>query len=198
MHISEGVLSGPLLLGGALLSAGGIALGLRDTKTPQLPKVAILSSGFFVASLIHIPIGPTSTHLILNGLMGLLLGLKAFPAIFVALLFQALLFQFGGLTTIGVNTFNMATPAVLSYYLFRNLLKKENKTLVFFGGALGGGLSVLLGTLLTSFVLFLTGESFRALAITFFLMYFPVALIEALIIGFIVSYLKKVKPEILE
>ncbi len=125
MHISEGILSGPVLLGGAILSAGGIGLGLKQINTTDLPKVAILSSGFFVASLIHIPVGPTSAHLLLNGLIGLILGFKAFPAIFVALLLQALLFQFGGLTTLGVNTFNMATPAVLSYYLFRNLLKRK-------------------------------------------------------------------------
>jgi cobalt/nickel transport system permease protein len=198
MHISEGVLSGPVLLGGALLSGGGIALGLREIKMEDLPKVAILSSGFFVASLIHIPVGPTSTHLVLNGLMGLLLGFKAFPAIFVALLLQGLLFQFGGLTTLGVNTFNMATPAVVSYFLFRTLLKKEKKASVFVGGALGGGLSVLMGALLTSFALLWTEKSFRAVAITFFLMHLPLALLEALITGFILTYLKKVKPEVLK
>ncbi|NHZ72019.1 MAG: cobalamin biosynthesis protein CbiM, partial [Aquificales bacterium] len=32
----------------------------------------------------------------------------AFPAILVALTLQALLFQFGGFTVLGVNTFNMA------------------------------------------------------------------------------------------
>ena len=35
-------------------------------------------------------------HLVLNGLMGLLLGWLAVPAILVALFLQALLFQFGG------------------------------------------------------------------------------------------------------
>jgi cobalt/nickel transport system permease protein len=39
-----------------------------------------------VASLIHVPIGPSNAHLILNGLVGLLLGWGAFPAILVALI----------------------------------------------------------------------------------------------------------------
>ncbi len=49
--------------------------------------------------------------------MGLLLGWPAFPAILVGLFLQALLFQFGGLTVLGVNTFNVAVPAVLCFYL---------------------------------------------------------------------------------
>ena len=198
MHISEGILSGPVLLGGAILSAVGIGLGLKQINTTDLPKVAILSSGFFVASLIHIPVGPTSAHLLLNGLIGLILGFKAFPAIFVALLFQALLFQFGGLTTLGVNTFNMATPAVLSYYLFRNLLKRKSNTSVFLGGTLGGGLSVLGGVLLTCFALLETEKKFWAVAMTFLTMHLPLAILEALITGFILTYLKKVKPEVLK
>ena len=46
-------------------------------------------------------------HLILNGLLGMLLGWAAFPSIFVALMLQAILFQYGGITVLGVNTFNM-------------------------------------------------------------------------------------------
>jgi cobalt/nickel transport system permease protein len=76
----------------------------------EVPKVAILSSVFFVASLIHVPLGPSSVHLILNGIMGVLLGWTAFPAILVALALQGVLFQFGGITTLGVNTLNMALP----------------------------------------------------------------------------------------
>jgi len=79
---------------------------------------------FFVASLIHIPIGPSSAHLVLNGLVGVLLGWAAFPSIFVGLVLQALVFQFGGLTTLGVNTFAMAMPGVVVYFAFKNLLRK--------------------------------------------------------------------------
>ncbi|MBC7240809.1 MAG: energy-coupling factor ABC transporter permease, partial [Chloroflexi bacterium] len=95
MHISEGVLSGPVLLGGALLTAGGTYVGLSKLKDKDIPKVGILSSAFFVASLIHVPLGPTSVHLILNGLNGLFLGWAVFPSILVALFLQGILFQFG-------------------------------------------------------------------------------------------------------
>ena len=97
MHISEGVLSGPVLAGGWALTAVGTAIGLKRLDYDRLMTVAILSAAFFVASLIHVPIGPVSVHLILNGLVGAILGYAAFPAICVALLLQAVLFQFGGL-----------------------------------------------------------------------------------------------------
>ncbi|MEJ2224215.1 MAG: cobalt transporter CbiM [Syntrophobacterales bacterium] len=110
MHISEGVLSPAVLGGGAALTAVGTAIGLKKLDYEAIPRVALLSAAVCVASLIHVPVGPVGLHLVLNGLMGLLLGWLAFPAILIALFLQALLFQFGGLTVLGVNTFTMATP----------------------------------------------------------------------------------------
>ena len=119
MHISEGVLAAPVLLTGAALTIAGSAVGLKKLDYDRMAQVGILSSAFFMASLIHVPIGPSSVHLLLNGIVGLLLGWGAFPAILVGLALQAMLFQFGGITVLGVNTFNVAGPAVLCYYLFQ-------------------------------------------------------------------------------
>ena len=104
MHISEGVLSGPVLISGGALAAVGTAIGLRKLDYDHIAKAGMLSAAFFVASLVHVPIGPANAHLVLNGLVGLLLGWAAFPAILVALVLQAVLFQFGGITVLGVNT----------------------------------------------------------------------------------------------
>ena len=125
MHISEGVLPWPLLAGGAALTALGTAVGLSRLNAENVPRVGVMSSVLFVASLIHVPIGPSSAHLILNGLAGMLLGWCIFPALLVALGLQAVLFQFGGLTTLGVNTFNMAMPGLLFGVLFRAMVRRE-------------------------------------------------------------------------
>lgn len=74
MHISEGVLSIPVLATGAAVTAAGTIIGLKKLDSEKLVTVALLSSVFFVASLIHVPIGPSSAHLIMSGLMGMLLG----------------------------------------------------------------------------------------------------------------------------
>ena len=63
------------------MAAAGRAVSLRRLDYDHLSKVAVLSATFFVASLIHFPIGPTSFHLTLNGLIGVILGWAAFPAL---------------------------------------------------------------------------------------------------------------------
>ncbi len=198
MHISEGVLSAPVLVTGAVLSAVGVAIGLRKMSYEKIPQVAVLSSAFFVASLIHVPIGPSSAHLVLNGLLGVLLGWMAFPSILVALALQALLFQFGGFTVLGVNTFIMAVPAMLAFFLFRPLLRKESQAIVSTGGFLAGAIGIAAGAFIVAFTLISTGESFLNVAKLIVVSHIPVMIIEGIITAFCVLFLKKVKPEILE
>lgn len=198
MHISEGVLSAPVLFTGALLSVGGVAIGLKRMGYEKIPEVAVLSSAFFVASLIHVPIGPLSAHLVLNGLLGIILGLMAFPSIFVVLVLQALLFQFGGFTTLGVNTFNMAAPAVIAYYLFNFTIRKANHFISMLAGFSAGVIGVGLGALLVAIALVTTGESFLNVAKILVVAHLPVMVIEGIVTSFCVVFLKKVKPEIFE
>ena len=197
MHISEGVLSPPVLAAGAALTAGGVAIGLKKMEPDQVPAVALLSSAFFVASLIQVPLGPASIHLVLTGLTGLLLGWMAFPAILVGLALQAVFFQFGGLTSLGVNTFNMAFPAVLVHYLFGPLVRSANRTWIFAGSAIGGALAILLSGLLIGLSLVSTGEPFWEIAQLAVAAHIPVMVIEGLLTGFCVLFLQKVKPELL-
>lgn len=198
MHISEGILSTPVLAAGAVLTIGGVTLGLKKMDYEKIPEVAVLSSAFFVASLIHVPLGPTSVHLVLNGLVGVLLGWMAFPSILVALALQALLFQFGGFTVLGVNTFNMAAPAVASYYFFNFLVRRGNRSVTAVAAFLAGVLGVGGGTFLIALSLVTTGEEFLSVARLVFLAHMPVMIIEGIITAFCILFIKKVKPEILE
>ena len=47
MHISEGVLSAPVLGGGVALALAGTAVGLKKLKEDKIPQTAILSAAFF-------------------------------------------------------------------------------------------------------------------------------------------------------
>lgn len=196
MHISEGVLSVPALIAGASASAAGIGYGIKKTKDEDLPKVAVLSSTLFVASLIHVPLGPTSVHLILNGLAGIILGWSVFPALFLALFLQAILFQFGGLTTLGVNTLTMGFPAILCFYLFKKSLIGENDILALISGFFTGVFGIFLASILVALFLFTTGEAFLNLAKLIIIAHIPVMIIEGIITSFITGIIRKVKPEI--
>src|SRR4030043_1326620 len=129
---------------------------------------------------------------------GVLLGWMAFPSILVALALQALLFQFGGFTSLGVNTFNMAAPAVIAYYLFNFLIRKTNHFISMLAGFGAGLTGVGLGALLVAIALVSTGESFLNVSKILVVAHLPVMVIEGIIISFSVVFLKKVKPEILE
>lgn len=196
MHISEGVLSGPVLAGGWALAAGGVALGLKRLDYDRLMTVAILSAAFFVASLIHVPIGPVSVHLILNGLVGVVLGAAAFPAICVALLLQAMLFQFGGLVVLGVNTLDMALPAVGCALVFGPMLRAGG-TKRAVAAFCCGFLAVLGAGLLTAAALALSGEAFVATAKVILLAHIPIMVIEGVLTVMVVGFLAKVRPEML-
>ena len=196
MHISEGVLS-PAILGlGAALAAVCTAAGLRRLDHERLMTVAILAAAFFVGSLIHVPIGPASAHLILNGLLGAILGWAAFPAILVALVLHAVLFQYGGFTVLGVNTFNMAFPAVLGFYLLRPLMARQGR-LRTVGAFCCGALSVAGAGLLTALSLAWTDEGFLQAARLLFLAHVPVMVVEGIVTALAVSFLAKVRPEML-
>jgi cobalt/nickel transport system permease protein len=199
MHISEGVLSPAILTGGAALTAIGVGIGLKSIDYEEIPYMGILTAGFFVASLIHLPIGPASVHLILNGMLGLILGWKAFPAILVGLALQALLFQFGGITTLGINTLNMALPAVICYYLFGWGIKKNSNRLLFIITAFAaGGCAVLFAGILVGLSLYLNGEAFLPAAKLLVAAHLPVMLIEGILTATCALFLKKVRPELLE
>lgn len=81
MHIAEGVLSAPVLITGAVVAAAGVAYGLKKIQANHFMLAGLLGAAFFVASLIHVPIGFSSAHLILNGFLGVVLGWAAFPVI---------------------------------------------------------------------------------------------------------------------
>ena len=195
MHISEGVLSGPVLLTGGALAAAGTAIGLKKMDYDRVAQVGMLAAAFFVASLIHVNIGPSSAHLILNGIVGLLLGWAAFPAILVALTLQAIFFQFGGITTLGVNTVVMALPAVFCYYLFSPLLKKKNSVAMPASFA-AGFLAVFFAAILLGGSLIFTEKDFWEVSSLVVIANFPVMIIEGIVTVFFVGFLKKVHPEI--
>ena len=198
MHISEGILSPPVLLAGASLAAAGVAYGLKKMDMESIPKVGVLSSAFFVATLIHVPVGPSSIHLVLNGLMGVMLGWAAFPAIMIALALQAMLFQYGGFTTLGVNTVNMAAPAVICYYLFRGAVRSEGAKMAAAAGFACGFVSLTLSILGAAASLLLTQKAFLAPVKVVLVAHLPVMIIEGLVTAFVLAFLKKVRPETVE
>ncbi|MDY6796643.1 MAG: cobalt transporter CbiM [Actinomycetota bacterium] len=212
MHIPDGILPASVVIGGYAVAGGATWLSLdrikRKYENPRelIPTASLLTAVFFVASLIHIPMPPTSVHLVLCGLMGVVLGWYAFPAILVGLFFQAVMFQHGGLTTLGVNACVMGLPALLAYGIFRLRYRfggdKPAWSIGF--GFLAGFLGLALGALMSSLLLILTIPANldvaveRAAIISLLVAHMPLAVLEGVFTGLVVFFLQRVRPELLE
>jgi len=197
MHIAEGILSPPVLIAGAAVTAVGVGVGLYRLQADDVPKAGVLAAAFFVGSLIHIPLGPVSAHLILNGLLGIVLGWAAFPAILVGLTLQALFFGAGGLTVLGVNTATMAVPAVICHYLFRRWARNGNGARAFAAGAASGALAIALASIITAGVFIVTGRDFAVTAVAVLVAHIPILVFEGAVTGAAVDFLQRVRPEVL-
>ncbi len=196
MHIVDGALSPAVVIGGTALAVGGIALGLRSLTLERIPAAGVLSATFFVAALVHVPIGPSSVHLIMNGLAGLVLGWAAFPALFVGLVLQAVFFGFGGLTVLGVNTLNIALPAVLVWLLCRRGVTRSDARVAAVMGLIAGALAIILTALQVALVLWLSGDEFLPAAKLVVVAHLPVAVIEGLVCAAAVTLIHRVKPDL--
>lgn len=194
MHVVDGALSTEVVAAGAVLAAGGIAVGLRSMTLEKIPAAGMLSATFFVASLIHVPIGPSSVHLIMGGLAGLVLGWAAFPALAVALLLQAVFFGYGGLMVLGVNAVSIALPAVLMYYTCRRGSLSASPRVAMTAGAVAGGGSILLTALCVALALWASGDEFLPAAKLVVLAHIPVMVIEGLVCAAAVMLVRRVNP----
>ena len=200
VHISDGVLQPAYLVIGFAIAALLLVPAAIRVDEDEIPRIGLLTAAFFVASSIHVRFFGGSVHLLLNGLVGAVLGRRAPLAIAVAIVLQAFLLGHGGYTTIGVNTVVMTIPALVAGIVFHALagpmpIKPRRAMAV---GSLVGALAVVLTAALYASVLLVAGvEDFKVVAIGVFLVHLPLAVIEALIVGFTAGYLARVKPELL-
>ncbi|WP_242390545.1 cobalt transporter CbiM [Pararhodospirillum photometricum] len=198
MHLADGILPLSVALPAAGLAGAGVVRGLVALTPERLPACALLGAVFFVASLIHVPIGPSSAHLILTGLLGMVLGWAAFPVVLVGLILQAVFFGFGGVLALGVNTLSMAVPAVLMGGLWRVLgpWAQTHGLSAGLGGLCGAG-ALLLSALLVAGALSLAGEAFWPAATLVLVGNAPVLVVEALVSAAAVALVGRVRPDLL-
>ncbi|HEY78987.1 MAG TPA: cobalt transporter CbiM [Dehalococcoidia bacterium] len=211
MHVPDGILPVPVTAAGYAVTAAVTwysihKINQRENPRQDVPKASLLTAAFFVASWIHIPVPPTSVHLVLNGLLGAVLGYFAFPAILIGLFFQAVMFQHGGLTTLGVNAVIMGIPAIIAHYIFRlrklgdNKGRRRTAVFGFLAGAIALGLSVALFVviLLTNLPAELDAVTERAAIYTLAIAHLPLIAIEGAITSILAVFLQRVRPRILE
>lgn len=152
--------------------------------------MGLAAAAAFVVSTIQFPVGPLPAHLGMFGLLGIVLGRRAFPVLYVCLLFQALLLQHGGLVSLGVNSLNMGLGTLAGWWAWQFLPGRPSARALVAGFA---GALLPAAVLAFEFELADYGRGFYAVAS----LYSLVAAIEAAVTALAVSFLGRAKPDIL-
>ncbi|WP_020469047.1 CbiM family transporter [Zavarzinella formosa] len=199
VHLSDFLLDTPWWVGGWIVAGLLLAWSCYRFPEQEIPQTALLTAAFFISSSIHLKFGRTSVHLLLNGLVGTMLGRRTPVAIMIGLVLQAVLLQHGGFLVLGLNAVVMSVPGLLVPRLFRFLLRPPlSGGRAFAYGWLTGSLTVLATILIHAGVLIAGGiEDLQLLAATGFLLHLPLALIEGVMLATVCQYLAVVKPELL-
>ena len=211
MHIPDGILPVSVNAAGYAVTAATTWWSLRkinrrENPRADIPKASLLTAAFFVASWIHIPVPPTSVHLVLNGLLGAILGYFAFPAILIGLFFQAVMFQHGGLTTLGVNAVVMGVPALAAHYIFRLRHAGGDPSRVKTGvfgflagaGALAASVLLFVTILLTNMPADIDVATERQAIMLLAMAHIPLIFIEGTFTALVAVYIQRVRPRMLD
>lgn len=215
MHIPDGLMD-PLVAGIGLVEfivfiSVALYLGQSKVKERNLPRIAMLAAGIFVAQMLNFPVGGGTTgHLIGAALFAIMAGpVAAIIGMTVVLLIQALMFGDGGVTALGLNALNMAIIAPLVGWGAYNLLNPVFGKMPRLGKPISVGVAAwasvfvaaaaCAGELLVSYAI--SGGDYGIAAdvsVPAMLGYYAVIGIgEAAITVGLVSYLSAVSPELL-
>jgi cobalt/nickel transport system permease protein len=190
MHISDGIISTPVCIAANVVSLGLVWIAGRKASSEEIPRMGMTGAALFVTSLIHFPIAGTSVHLGLFGIAGIILGKRAFPVVFTALLFQSLIFQHGGLLTLGVNAINMGAGAYAAV-----LIWNTGRVPWTVRAAVAGFAGIIIPALMMIAEFRITG--YGSSVTLLLLIYIVTALVEGGITMSAVMFFRKVKPEII-
>jgi cobalt/nickel transport system permease protein len=198
--VGDGPLSASVLAAGWAVTGVTTAVCLPAVKEEKIPETAVFTACFFVASTIHVPVGGTSVHLVLNGLCGVVLGPVAFLAILLGLFLQFLLFSHGGLSSLGFNGCAMGLSAVAAwagFRLWRRLPWLRSPGAEGTGAFVAGGGAVLLANGMVALGLALSGKTLATVGQVAFLAHVPIAVIEGIVTMGTVRFLRRVEPKLL-
>ncbi len=162
MHISDGLIANPSGITAAIaMWIISISILLwswkkaKSTYTRGITALLAISSAFvFAAQMINFPIlFGTSGHLVGGTFLAVLLGpYAAMLSMSLVLTMQAVFFADGGIIAFGMNLFNMAIVAGLSFFLIKLLARRRSSQKWFVTSVfIASWTSVMIGALIASF-----------------------------------------------
>jgi cobalt/nickel transport system permease protein len=174
MHIPDGFLNIPVSIVLWIISVVVIAIALRKMNKQlgerEIPLMGVLAAAIFAGQMLNFSvIGGTSGHLLGAALAVILVGPWAAVLVMTCVVsIQAILFQDGGLISLGANLFNMAIVGVFVSYAVLTLIKKlirNEKVSLFVSSGLAAWISIFFASLACALELAASGTSPANIAI---------------------------------
>lgn len=208
LHIPDGFLSGPVMGGTWAIALGLMSLAImrvgKEYQERTVPLMGVCAAFIFAAQMINFPIpGGTSGHLLGGTLAGALLGPWAGSLVMaVVFLVQGMLFQDGGILAMGANIVNMGLIGTFGgYYLYKGLrmaLGFNSWRGTAIALAVSAWVSVVVASLICALQLAISGTVPLTVALVAMLTWHVlIGIGEALITVLAVSYVWKVRPDLL-
>lgn len=169
-----------------------------EDKQKIIVNTAILAAVTFAASSISIP-SPFGIpiHLFIIPLVVILIGpLSGVAVAFLCFIAQFLFLGMGGITSLGANVVTMGIVMSFStYYFYRFTAELDDRLSIFSGTFIG----IIMATIAQVVILLLAGvATLEVLLATLVPFYLFVGVVEGIINIFIISFLFKLKPEMVE
>ncbi|MCD8163950.1 MAG: energy-coupling factor ABC transporter permease [Synergistaceae bacterium] len=212
MHMSDALLSPSVAFAMCAASGAAIAWSVAKIKKEELsekklPIMAVAGAFVFAAQMINFTIPATGSSGHIGGgilLAALLGGAPALLSISAVLVIQCLFFADGGLLALGSNIFNMGVIPCLFVYplLFKPLMKLGvSSGRLMFASVVSvvaalqlGAFAVVVETLSSG----ITALPFSSFVLLMQPIHLAIGLVEGLVTGAVLSFVWKMRPEILE
>ena len=207
MHIPDGIISGEVITAGFVVSSALLALSLKKAKEnfgdELVPVMGMLAAFIFAGQMLNFPIGGgVSGHFTGAALAAIILGpYRGFLVMTLVLIVQCFGFADGGVTVLGVNTFNMAAVGCFSGYLIFRLvfkaMERHDKSAVI-AGAAAAWISVVTAAVMVGIELWLSGKaSLQTVIPMLALPYAIIGLVESLVTSAAIAMLMKHRHDLI-
>jgi cobalt/nickel transport system permease protein len=208
LHVPDGFLSFPVSLCSGAIAVVLIAFCLNrvnaEYQERAVPLMGVCAAFIFAVQMVNFPIpGGTSGHLLGGTLAAVLLGPWAGSLVMSAVfIVQSVMFQDGGLITLGANIVNMGLIGTFGgyylYWLVRRIFGQHSGTGISTAVAIAAWISVVAGSISTAIMLGISETVPMAVALTAMISWhIAIAVGEALITVVAVSFIWRTRPELI-
>ena len=214
MHIPDGLLDPATIIILWIIVIAVMILGYfkmgkvfeKEDSDKLIPYIGVLAAVIFAFQFVNYPVpGGTSGHLIGGTLVAVILGPWASVIILFLVLVVQSFFGDGGILALGPNAFNMGIiGGIVGFYIVVFVVKILNKTSIkkeiklTIATAIGSYLSIVLASFICGIEISISGAVPAETAIpTMVYWHLLIGIGEAIISALIISYIYRVKPEII-